>query len=205
MSHQIWVRLMKSVLPRNNMSASNRRVSVLRLGHRRERDKRITSHLGLTARAFGADEVILAGEEDESALDTWRSVSKRFGGDFECRYETSPLSFLRRFAKDAGDGKPGEIVHLTMYGESWRESLGVIERNRPMVIVVGGTKVPGEVFRLANYNISIGNQPHSEVAALGVFLESLIGQIDESKHFQGGEIQVIPSLDRKKVMSPEEE
>ena len=57
---------MKSVLPRNNMSASNRRVSVLRLGHRRERDKRITSHLGLTARAFGADEVILAGEEDES-------------------------------------------------------------------------------------------------------------------------------------------
>ena len=107
---------MKSVLPRNNMSASNRRVSVLRLGHRRERDKRITSHLGLTARAFGADEVILAGEEDESALETWRSVSERFGGDFECRYETNPLSFLRRFAKDAGDGKPGEIVHLTMYG-----------------------------------------------------------------------------------------
>ena len=196
---------MKSVLPRNNMSASNRRVSVLRLGHRRERDKRITSHLGLTARAFGADEVNLAGEEDASALETWRSESVRFGGDFECRYETNPLSFLRRFAKDAGDGKPGEIVHLTMYGESWRESLGVIERNRPMVIVVGGTKVPGEVFRLAKYNISIGNQPHSEVAALGVFLESLIGQIDESKHFHGGDIQVIPSLDRKKVMSLEEE
>ncbi len=196
---------MKSVLPRNNMAASNQRVSVLRLGHRRERDKRITSHLGLTARAFGADEVILAGEEDESALETWRSVSERFGGEFECRYETNPLSFLRRFAKDAGDGKPGEIVHLTMYGESWRESLGVIERNRPMVIVVGGTKVPGEVFRLAKYNISIGNQPHSEVAALGVFLESLIGQIDESTHFQGGDIQVIPSLDRKKVMSLEEE
>jgi len=196
---------MKSVLLRNNMAASNQRVSVLRLGHRRERDKRITSHLGLTARAFGADEVILAGEEDESALETWRSVSERFGGEFECRYETNPLSFLRRFAKDAGDGKPGEIVHLTMYGESWRESLGVIERNRPMVIVVGGTKVPGEVYRLAKYNISIGNQPHSEVAALGVFLESLIGQIDESTHFQGGDIQVIPSLDRKKVMSLEEE
>ena len=153
---------MKSVLPRNNMSASNRRVSVLRLGHRRERDKRITSHLGLTARAFGADEVILAGEEDESALETWRSVSERFGGDFECRYETNPLSFLRRFAKDAGDGKPGEIVHLTMYGESWRESLGVIERNRPIVIVVGGTKVPGEVFRLAKYNISVKPLPKTE-------------------------------------------
>ncbi len=115
------------------------------------------------------------------------------------------MSFLRRFTKDAGDGKPGQIVHLTMYGESWRRSLSSIESNRPLVIVVGGTKVPGEVFRLANYNISIGNQPHSEVAALGVFLESLIGEIDESKHFQGGEIQVVPSLDRKKVMSLEEE
>ena len=205
MSHLTWVRLMKSGLLRNHMAASNRRVSVLRLGHRRGRDKRITSHLGLTARAFGADEVILAGEKDESAIETWRSVSERFGGDFECRYEANPMSFLRRFAKDAGDGKPGQIVHLTMYGESWRESLSSIESNRPMVIVVGGTKVPGEVFRLANYNISIGNQPHSEVAALGVFLESLIGQIDESKHFQGGEIQVVPSVDRKQVISLEEE
>ena len=196
---------MKAALLRNHMAASNRRVSVLRLGHRRERDKRITSHLGLTARAFGADEVILAGEEDESAIETWRSVSERFGGEFECRYEANPMSFLRRFTKDAGDGKPGQIVHLTMYGESWRRSLSSIEGNRPLVIVVGGTKVPGEVFRLANYNISIGNQPHSEVAALGVFLESLIGEIDESKHFQGGEIQVVPSLDSKKVMSLEEE
>ena len=38
------------------------RISVLRLGHRIERDKRITSHLGLTARAFGADEIILSGD-----------------------------------------------------------------------------------------------------------------------------------------------
>ena len=81
---------MKAGRPRNSMSAPSQRVSVLRLGHRRERDKRITSHLGLTARAFGANEVILAGEEDESALDTWRSVSDRFGGDFESRYEPKP-------------------------------------------------------------------------------------------------------------------
>ncbi len=187
------------------MSVPRQRISVLRLGHRRERDKRITSHLGLTARAFGADEIILSGEEDSSALETWNSVTERFGGEFSCRYEPKPLSFLRRFSQDAGDGEPGQIVHLTMYGESWRESIESIESDRPMVIVVGGTKVPGEVFRLANYNISIGNQPHSEVSALGVFLQSLIGQIDESKHFQGGEIQVVPSVDRKQVIILEEE
>ncbi|MDC1420251.1 tRNA (cytidine(56)-2'-O)-methyltransferase, partial [Euryarchaeota archaeon] len=57
----------------------NTSISVLRLGHRRERDKRITSHLGLTARAFGADEIILSGDEDPSPLLTWNSVSNRFG------------------------------------------------------------------------------------------------------------------------------
>ena len=84
------------------------RVSVLRLGHRRERDKRITSHLGLTARAFGADEVILAGETDDSALETWNSVSERFGGNLECRFEDKPMSWLRQFANS------GTVIHLTM-------------------------------------------------------------------------------------------
>ena len=77
---------MKSGRPRECVNDKPPRLSVLRLGHRRERDKHITSHLGLTARAFGADEVILAGEEDPGALETWNSVTSRFGGDFECRY-----------------------------------------------------------------------------------------------------------------------
>ena len=183
-----------------NTSESNE-ICVLRLGHRRERDKRITSHLGLTARAFGADKIILSGEEDNSPIETWNSVTSRFGGDFNCHYEPKPLKFLRKISNN----KSSTIIHLTMYGEDMEETIPKIPIDNPLIIVVGGTKVPGEVFRLANYNISIGNQPHSEVAALGVFLESLIGQIDESKHFQGGEIQVVPSLDRKKVMSLEEE
>ena len=56
---------MKSGLLPDCMRDQRQPISVLRLGHRRERDKRITSHLGLTARAFGANEVILAGESFE--------------------------------------------------------------------------------------------------------------------------------------------
>ena len=172
---------------------SSTRLSVLRLGHRRERDKRITSHLGLTARAFGADEVILSGEEDPSALETWNSVTERFGGNFECRYEAKPMGWLRRFSKK------GTIIHLTMYGEPWREAVQDISRDSPMVVVVGGTKVPGELFRIADHNVSIGNQPHSEVAALAVFLESLVGTLDEPTRFAGGEIEVVPSERAKRV------
>ncbi|MEE3269908.1 MAG: tRNA (cytidine(56)-2'-O)-methyltransferase [Candidatus Thermoplasmatota archaeon] len=175
------------------------RVSVLRLGHRRERDKRITSHLGLTARAFGADEVILAGEDDDSALETWNSVSERFGGSLECRFEPKPMKWLRRFADS------GTVIHLTMYGESWRDVTHQISKDRPVVIVVGGTKVPAEVFSIADYNVSIGNQPHSEVAALAVFMESWIGPIEESTMFAGGQIEVVPSERGKKVINREEQ
>ena len=34
-------------------------VAVLRLGHRPGRDNRMTTHVGLTARALGADRVII--------------------------------------------------------------------------------------------------------------------------------------------------
>jgi tRNA (cytidine56-2'-O)-methyltransferase len=179
-------------------------IGVLRLGHRRDRDKRITSHLGLTARAFGANEIHLSGEMDSSALETWNSVTKRFGGSFKCRYEEKPLRFLRRFSKAKG-AESGTIVHLTMYGEPWKEALPKINLDKPMIIVVGGTKVPGEVYRLADHNISVGNQPHSEVAALAIFLDSLVGPIDDLSYFQDGEIRVIPNGSRKQVITFEEE
>ena len=177
------------------------RLSVLRLGHRRDRDKRITSHLGLTARAFGADEVILAGERDPSALETWDSVAGHFGGEFLSRFEESPLSWLRK------ESKSGEvtIVHLTMYGRPWRESIPSIPTDKPALVVVGGTKVPAEVYHLADYNISIGNQPHSEVAALAIFLDSLIGPIDEESKFSGAKMKVIPSAKGKVVVNDDEE
>ena len=176
------------------------RLSVLRLGHRRDRDKRITSHLGLTARAFGADEIVLAGDRDPSPLETWDSVTERFGGNFESRYEESPLSWLRSTSKF------GEvtIVHLTMYGEAWRDATPSIPTDKPVVVVVGGTKVPSEVFHLSDYNISVGNQPHSEVAALAVFLDSWLGPLDSKSKFEGAQIKVLPSANGKIVINEEE-
>ena len=177
------------------------RLSVLRLGHRRDRDKRITSHLGLTARAFGADEVILAGDRDPSALETWDSVTERFGGEFSSRFEESPLSFLRKQAKSG----EATIIHLTMYGSPWEVSIPTIPTDKPALVVVGGTKVPAEVYHLADHNVSVGNQPHSEVAALAVFLNSWLGPVDSDSKFSGAKMKVVPSAKGKVVINDEEE
>lgn len=168
-------------------------ITVLRLGHRIDRDKRITSHLGLTARAFGASSIVLAGDKDPSAFETWQSVTNRFGGNFKWRYEERPIHWLRKISKN----NEVIIVHLTMYGKNWRDSNKEIEHNKPLIVVVGGTKVPAEVFDISDYNISVGNQPHSEVAALAVYLENIIGPIDENDHFTGGELTIIPSKNQK--------
>ncbi len=58
------------------------RVVVLRLGHRPERDKRITTHVGLVARAFGAEEMLLAGR-DAHVEESLADVTERWGGSFQ--------------------------------------------------------------------------------------------------------------------------
>jgi len=92
-----------------------------------------------------------------------------------------------------------------MYGEPWKEVTPSIPVNKPVIIVVGGTKVPAETFHISDYNVSIGNQPHSEVAALAVFLDSWLGPVDESSKFEGAKMKVIPSRRKKIVISDDDE
>ena len=57
-------------------------IAVLRLGHRPDRDKRITTHVGLVARAFGADAVYIT-TRDIHLEKSLEGVVNRFGGDFK--------------------------------------------------------------------------------------------------------------------------
>ncbi|MCK7488956.1 MAG: hypothetical protein MZU79_00960 [Anaerotruncus sp.] len=41
------------------------------------------------------------------------------------------------------------------------------------MIVVGAEKVPPEIYQLADWNVAVGNQPHSEVAALAITLDRI--------------------------------
>src|SRR2546428_7705766 len=60
------------------------KIVVLRLGHRPARDKRVTTHVALTARAFGAD-AVLVSTRDAGLERTLQALVARFGGTFEVR------------------------------------------------------------------------------------------------------------------------
>ncbi len=165
---------------------------VLRLGHRVSRDQRISTHCGLVSRAFGADGIVYSGEKDEKLLESVRNVAKEWGGEFEVKYERNWKSFVR--------GWKGKTVHLTMYGLPVQEVMGRIKKEKNILVIVGGEKVPPEVYELADFNVSVTNQPHSEVAALAIFLDRFFGGKELDRKFPGAKKVVIPQERGKKVL-----
>lgn len=173
-------------------------ITVLRLSHRAGRDPRMSTHLGLTARVYGAKQFLLAGDNDSAILQSLIDVKERFGGDMEVHHESSPLGFLRRFVAGGGIA-----VHLTMYGLPYQEVIPDLPSDKPIVIVVGGAKVSREYYEMCQYNVAVGNQPHSEVAALAGFMERLNDGVFPPEHFKGGKLEIHPS-GRGKDMRQEE-
>ena len=84
------------------------KVTVLRLGHRPYRDRRISTHCGLVARAFGADGILYSGIKDTEMELSISNVVKEWGGSFTVKYERNWRDVIRKFR--------GKVVHLTMYG-----------------------------------------------------------------------------------------
>jgi len=167
------------------------RITILRLGHRPERDKRITTHVALTARALGADRVLMDAK-DERVVEGVRDVTKRFGGPFEIEDGVAFRPLLKKFE--------GTKVHLTMYGLPMPDVVPLVPLDKDLLVVVGAEKVPREVYELVDHNVSVGNQPHSEVAALAIFLYALRGNASFEKRFDG-EINVEPSA-KGKIVRP---
>ena len=173
-------------------------IEILRLGHRKGRDPRITTHLALVSRAMGANGFVLAGDEDENLFSNIESVNERFGRGLSCRYEKSPMKMLREISNSSMQNKP-LIIHLTMYGEPFKQVIPIIPKDKSIVVVVGGAKVPGEIFKISDYNIAVGNQPHSEVAALALFLDSWTEGEGFNREFSEPQLIISPSKSGKNV------
>jgi len=135
---------------------------VLRIGHRPQRDKRVTTHVALSSRALGAAGV-LVDTRDPVLEENVKSVTERFGGDFTIKTGVEWKKEIKKFQ--------GTVVHLTMYGQRLDETLPKVPRDRDLLIVVGAEKVPFDAYKDSDLNISVGNQPHSEIAALAIFLD----------------------------------
>jgi tRNA (cytidine56-2'-O)-methyltransferase len=145
------------------------------------------------ARALGADEGVLCGDCDHSVIDGVGKVSELWGGDFKVSYEASWKKFLQERKREGW-----KVAHLTMYGEDFAKG-AKSARQQDCVVVVGAGKVPGDVYRLADWNLSVTGQPHSEVGALALFLDRYHQGKELELDFRG-KLSIIPSARRKTVV-----
>ncbi|MBZ6493579.1 tRNA (cytidine(56)-2'-O)-methyltransferase [Natrinema longum] len=172
-------------------------VAVLRLGHRPGRDDRMTTHVGLTARALGADRVVFPDNAGQS-LETVADITERFGGPFAAELTGSPQGLIRNWT--------GRVVHLTMYGERVQDVEDEIRTahgsdGEALLLVVGSEKVPFDVYEEADWNVGVTNQPHSEVAGLAVFLDRLFEGRELEQEWDDADRRVIPMETGKRVES----
>src|SRR2546425_2724084 len=171
------------------------RVVVLRMGHRVFRDSRMTTHVCLTARALGATGVIIANSPDKGVESSVREVVKRFGGGFQV--ETGPeWRHVIREWKNHG----GRVLHLTAYGLPRPKIIDQVQSVLgDLLVVVGSEKMPGEMFKLADWNVSVTSQPMSEVAALAIFLDWFRQHREFEHEFSKAQIQIVPSRTGKEI------
>ncbi len=169
----------------------------MRYGHRPGRDKRITTHVALVARAFGANGFILTDVVDKKIMETIRKVEERWGGKLHVEMGVDHRRYMEKWKRENGI-----IVHLTMYGLHIDDVIDKIRNtNRDLLIVVGAEKVPRYFYDIADYNVAIGHQPHSEVAALAVFLDRLFEGRELHLSFPNAKVIIEPCAHGKKVIN----
>ena len=106
------------------------KIEILRIGQRVIRDDRVTTHVALVARAFGASKIYM-NEGDPEIENTIKRMNETWGGDFEVEFFEDWKKVLNSKIHEY------KVVHLTMYGEKIDEVAKEIGKNQNILIVVG--------------------------------------------------------------------
>lgn len=171
------------------------RIEVLRIGQRVVRDDRVTTHVALVARSFGASKIFM-NEVNPEIKETLDKVNKSWGSNFQIEFIEDWRKLLKLKKKNSI-----KIIHLTMYGENINQVQEKIKQENDVLIVVGAEKVPREVYEQADYNVAVGNQPHSEISALAIVLDRIQNGKQFDVKYDDARLEIIPTEKGKTVIS----
>jgi tRNA (cytidine56-2'-O)-methyltransferase len=172
-------------------------IEVVRIGQRLVRDDRVTTHVALVSRGFGAERIYMT-EINPEIKDTIGKINNTWGGNFEVVFIEKWKPIVKK-KKDEGF----KVVHLSRYGESINDAQEKIREEENLLIVVGAEKVPREIYELADYNIGVGSQPHSEISALAILLDRIQKGKQFEKEFPNAKRKIIPTKNGKNVQVKE--
>ena len=172
-------------------------IEVVRIGQRIVRDDRVTTHVALVSRGFGAERIYMT-EVNPEIKDTIEKINNTWGGNFQVEFIEKWKTIVKK-KKDEGF----KIIHLSMYGENINDAEEEIGDEKNLLIVVGAEKVPREIYELADYNVGVGSQPHSEISALAILLDRIQKGKQFEKEFPNAKRKIIPTKKGKNVQVKE--
>jgi len=172
-------------------------IEVIRIGQRLVRDDRVTTHVALVSRAFGAEKIFMT-EVNPEIKDTLAKINKTWGGSFTVEFIDKWKPIIKKKKEEKF-----KIIHLTMYGESINKIQEQLQKEKNLLVVVGAEKVPREIYELADFNVGIGNQPHSEISALAILLDRIQKGEQFEKSFPNAERKIMPTKNGKNVQVKE--
>jgi tRNA (cytidine56-2'-O)-methyltransferase len=133
-------------------------------------------------------------EVNPEIKDTLEKINNTWGGNFIVEFIDNWKSVVKN-KKEEGF----KIIHLSMYGEKINDIQEKLRIERKMLVVVGAEKVPREIYELADYNIGVGSQPHSEISALAILLDRIQNGKQFEKVFSDAKRKIIPTKNGKNV------
>jgi tRNA (cytidine56-2'-O)-methyltransferase len=135
-------------------------------------------------------------EVGNSIKETIEGVVKRWGGSSDFAIE-----IIEDWEKMVNNWKKqgGKVILLTMYGINIEDIIDQLRKENKVLVIIGAEKVPRKMYDLADYSIAIGNQPHSEIAALAIFLDRIFKGKQLKKDFRGAKFKIVPMSRGKMV------
>jgi len=172
-------------------------IEVVRIGQRLVRDDRVTTHVALVSRAFGAEKIFMT-EVNPEIKDTLEKINGTWGGEFKLEFIDKWKSIVKKKKEEKFT-----IVHLTMYGENINDIQEKLQKEKDLLVVVGAEKVPREIYELADFNVGVGSQPHSEISALAILLDRIQKGKQFERIFSDAKRKIIPTKNGKNVQVKE--
>ena len=172
-------------------------IEVVRIGQRLVRDDRVTTHVALVSRAFGAEKIFMT-EVNPEIKDTLEKINGTWGGEFKLKFIDKWKSIVKKKKEENFT-----IVHLTMYGENINDIQEKLQKEKDLLVVVGAEKVPREIYELVDFNVGVGSQPHSEISALAILLDRIQKGKQFERIFSDAKRKIIPTKNGKNVQVKE--
>jgi len=143
----------------------------------------------------------MADMTDPKVKQTIEKVMDSWGGDFMFEMGQSWKTVVKEWRKN-----DGVTVHLTAYGENIQASdvmKRVRDTGKDVLVIVGSQKVPAGFFSesVSDFNVAVGNQPHSECSSVAVFLDRFFEGKELSEDFiSNTKKRIVPQARGKRVL-----